>query len=102
MIKLKSAKLNNTLLELKQIVKKLRSPNGCDWDKQQTHSSLIPYLIEETYEVVEAIENRNYKDLKEELGDLLLHVLFQAELSSEKPSICSCHFLILLLIEIST
>ena len=81
---MKSAKLNNTLLELKQIVKKLRSPNGCDWDKQQTHSSLIPYLIEETYEVVEAIENRNYKDLKEELGDLLLHIVFQADLSDEE------------------
>ena len=81
---MKSAKLNSTLLELKKIVKKLRSPNGCDWDKQQTHSSLIPYLIEETYEVVEAIENRNYKDLKEELGDLLLHIVFQADLSDEE------------------
>ena len=67
-----------------EILKKLRSPNGCDWDKEQTHKSLIPYLVEETYEVIEAIENNNSNELKEELGDLLLHVLFQAELSSEK------------------
>ena len=70
--------------QLRKIVKKLRSPDGCDWDKEQTHKSLVPYLIEETYEVIEAIENNDSKALKEELGDLLLHVLFQAELSSEK------------------
>ena len=67
-----------------KILKQLRAPGGCDWDISQTHESLIPYLIEETYEVVEAIENKNSQDLKEELGDLMLHVIFQAELSSEK------------------
>ncbi len=71
-------------LKLIEILKELRSPNGCEWDKDQTHESLIPYLIEETYEVVEAIRNKDSKELKEELGDLLLHVVFQAELSSEK------------------
>ena len=71
-------------LRLIDILKKLRSPNGCDWDKEQTHKTLIPYLIEETYEVIEAIESNNSSELKEELGDLLLHVLFQAELCSEK------------------
>ena len=75
---------SNKFLKLIQILKDLRSPNGCDWDKEQTHKSLVPYLIEETYEVIEAIENSDSKALKEELGDLLLHVLFQAELSSEK------------------
>ena len=74
---------NISVQKLIDIIKKLRSPNGCDWDQRQTHTSLIPYLLEETYEVIEAIENNNYNDLKEELGDLLLHVLFQAELSSE-------------------
>jgi len=64
-------------------LKKLRSPNGCDWDKAQTHKSLIPYLLEETYEVIEAIEKNDYIALKEELGDLLLHIVFQAELLSE-------------------
>ena len=73
-------------LKLIEILKELRSPNGCDWDKKQTHESLIPYLIEETYEVVEAIQNKSNQDLKEELGDLMLHVVFQAELSSEKEN----------------
>ncbi len=71
-------------LDLIKILKTLRAPGGCDWDREQTHSSLIPYLTEETYEVIEAIENNDSDSLKEELGDLLLHVLFQAELSSEK------------------
>ena len=75
---------SDKFLKLIQILKGLRSPDGCDWDKEQTHKTLIPYLIEETYEVIEAIEKNNSKALKEELGDLLLHVLFQAELSSEK------------------
>ena len=70
--------------KLISILKKLRAPGGCDWDREQTHSSLIPYLTEETYEVIESIENNDSEGLKEELGDLLLHVLFQAELSSEK------------------
>ena len=75
--------MKSDLLNLVQIVKKLRSPNGCDWDKEQTHESLTPYLLEETYEVIEAIEKNNFLDLKEELGDLLLHVIFQTELANE-------------------
>ena len=70
--------------KLGQIVKKLRSPNGCEWDKEQTHESLTPYLLEEVYEVIEAIENKDYSALKEELGDLLLHVIFQADLADDK------------------
>ena len=70
--------------KLIEIVKKLRSPNGCDWDKEQTHQSLIPYLLEETHEVIEAIENKDYDALKEELGDLILHVIFQADLALDK------------------
>ena len=73
----------NKLNKLIDIVKKLRAPNGCDWDKVQTHDSLIPYLLEETYEVIEAIENKDYAALKEELGDLLLHVIFQADLAED-------------------
>jgi len=76
--------MSNSLKKLIDIVKKLRSPNGCEWDKEQTHKSLIPYLLEETYEVIEAINNNDYLALKEELGDLLLHIVFQAELASEK------------------
>ena len=71
------------LNKLINIVKELRSPGGCEWDKEQTSESLVPYLLEETYEVIEAIEKNDYIALKEELGDLLLHVVFQAELLSE-------------------
>ena len=61
----------------------LRSEKGCAWDKKQTHKSLIPYLIEESYEVVEAIENEDNKQLAEELGDLLCQVVFHAQIAKE-------------------
>lgn len=83
LIKLKLEKNPKSLNDLIEIIKILRSPNGCDWDKEQTHKSLIPYLIEETYEVIDAINDNDYSLLKEELGDLLLHVLFQAEIANE-------------------
>ena len=69
--------------ELIKIVKKLRGPEGCDWDRKQTHESLMPYLLEEVYEVIEAIETKDFDLLKEELGDLLLHVIFQADLAED-------------------
>ncbi|PWB68524.1 nucleoside triphosphate pyrophosphohydrolase [candidate division GN15 bacterium] len=62
----------------------LRSPEGCKWDRAQTHETLLPYLIEEAYEVVESIETGRYGDLKEELGDLLTQVVFHAQLASER------------------
>ena len=71
------------LHDLISIVKKLRSPDGCEWDNIQTSQSLIPYLLEETYEVIEAIELKDSQLLKEELGDLLLHVIFQTEIAEE-------------------
>ena len=76
--------MKKNLKDLINILKELRAPDGCEWDRKQTHESLIPYLLEETYEVIEAIEQKDYVLLKEELGDLLLHVVFQAELASEK------------------
>ena len=79
-----SSKTQNKLEHLIKILKKLRAPGGCDWDREQTHETLIPYLLEETYEVIEAIQIKDYNLLKEELGDLLLHVIFQAELASEQ------------------
>ena len=69
--------------DLIEVLKKLRAPGGCDWDRAQTAESLIPYLLEETYEIIEAIEEKNINALKEELGDLILHILFQAELARE-------------------
>ncbi|MGC8820123.1 MAG: nucleoside triphosphate pyrophosphohydrolase [Fervidobacterium sp.] len=62
----------------------LRSKNGCDWDKAQTHESLMPYLIEEAYEVLNAIDMRDDEELKEELGDVLLQVVFHAQIAKER------------------
>ena len=80
---MKSEKNIKSINKLIEIIKKLRAPNGCDWDREQTHNSLIPYLIEETYEVIDAIEKNDFNSLKEELGDLLLHVIFQVQLAEE-------------------
>ena len=72
------------LVRLMEIVSKLRSPNGCPWDIKQTSQSMIPFLLEEAYEVVETIEDGNTDELKLELGDLLLHVVMQAQMAEEK------------------
>ena len=69
---------------LQDIVIKLRSPDGCPWDRAQTSESLIPYLLEEAFEVVEAIEDGSPDDLKAELGDLMLHIVMQAQISEEQ------------------
>jgi MazG family protein len=65
---------------------RLRAPGGCPWDRQQTHATLKTYLIEETYEVLDALENNNPSELSEELGDLLLQILFHADLALESGS----------------
>tara|TARA_B100001029_G_C15054037_1_gene452967 strand:- start:29 stop:796 length:768 start_codon:yes stop_codon:yes gene_type:complete len=70
--------------ELCETIKTLREPDGCPWDSKQTSKSLIPYLLEETYEVIEAIEKENYLEIKEELGDLFLHLIFQSQIYEEK------------------
>ncbi|RKZ33125.1 nucleoside triphosphate pyrophosphohydrolase [bacterium] len=69
--------------KLVEIVKKLRAPGGCSWDREQTHESLRPNIIEEVYELVEAIDSKDYDAMKEELGDILLHVLFHADIERE-------------------
>jgi XTP/dITP diphosphohydrolase len=71
------------LLELVAVLDRLRSTGGCPWDARQTHESLVEYLIEETYETVEAIESGDRVDLCEELGDLLLQVIFHARIAAE-------------------
>jgi MazG family protein len=68
---------------LVEIMTTLRGPNGCPWDKQQDFNSLKPMLVEEVYEVLEAIEHNDFDGLSEELGDLLLHVIFPAQLGKE-------------------
>ncbi|MHB1652467.1 MAG: bifunctional methyltransferase/pyrophosphohydrolase YabN [Desulfitobacteriaceae bacterium] len=72
-----------SLTKLADIMTRLRSPEGCPWDREQTHVSLKPYLIEESYEVLEAIETRDMYNLCEELGDLLLQVVFHAQVAAE-------------------
>ena len=66
------------------IMARLRGPGGCPWDREQTFDSIKPYTVEETYEVLEAIDNRDWKELPGELGDLLLQVLFYSEMASEE------------------
>ncbi len=67
-----------------QIMARLRAPGGCPWDREQTFDSIKPFTLEETYEVLEAIDNRDWDELEGELGDLLLQVLFYAEMSQEE------------------
>ncbi|WP_263117983.1 MazG family protein [Cellulomonas fimi] len=71
------------LRELVAVMDRLRSPGGCPWDAEQTHASLVPYAIEEAYEVAEAVENDDRANLREELGDLLLQVVFHARIAQE-------------------
>jgi MazG family protein len=68
------------------IMERLRAPGGCPWDREQTFDSIKPYTLEETYEVIEAIDNRDWPELAGELGDLLLQVLFYAEMAKEQSS----------------
>jgi XTP/dITP diphosphohydrolase len=71
------------LLELVRIMDRLRSPDGCPWDAEQTHESLVEYLLEEAYEAVEAIESGDRVSLREELGDVLLQVIFHSRVAQE-------------------
>jgi MazG family protein len=66
------------------IMARLRGPGGCPWDREQTFDSIKPYTVEETYEVLEAIDNRNWGELPAELGDLLLQVLFYSQMANEQ------------------
>ncbi|AZR74572.1 nucleoside triphosphate pyrophosphohydrolase [Anoxybacter fermentans] len=82
-----SEKEKNQLYQFYRLLKimaRLREPDGCPWDRKQTHASLKPYLLEETYEVLEQLEKENLEGLKEELGDLLLQVVFHAQIADEE------------------
>jgi MazG family protein len=67
-----------------QIMARLRAPGGCPWDREQTFDTIKPYTLEETYEVLEAVDNRDWPELTGELGDLLLQVLFYSQMASEE------------------
>ena len=70
--------------KLTEIVNTLMGENGCPWDKVQTRESLKPYLVEEAYETLEALDGNNPEEIKEELGDLLYQILFHAKISENK------------------
>lgn len=76
---------NSRLFEsLVKVVEALRGPNGCPWDKEQTHQTLTRYAIEETYEYVEAVDHSNDAEMKEELGDMLLQVVLNSEIAKQR------------------
>ena len=75
--------MTSPIERLRKIVVQLRSPNGCPWDREQTHQSLKPHLVEECYELIDAIDAGNDKELKEELGDLLLQVVLHSQMAAE-------------------
>ena len=76
-----------TFQDLIDMMARLRAPDGCPWDREQTYATLGPMLIEEAYEVIEAAEAENWKDLRDELGDLLFQIVFYGQIGAEK-----CHF----------
>lgn len=79
-----SEKMYNTVHDLELIVKDLRGPDGCEWDKKQTHESLKKYIIEESYELINAIDKNDDEELVEELGDVLLQVMLHCQIGSEE------------------
>jgi tetrapyrrole methylase family protein/MazG family protein len=70
--------------KLVEVMKKLRSPGGCPWDRKQTHQSLLRYLFEEAQEFRRSVRKKDYHNMEEELGDILLQVVFHAQLAREK------------------
>ena len=78
--------MSSELLRLLEVMDQLRSPGGCPWDAEQTHQSLIKYLLEESYEFIDSVESEDRQAMKEELGDLLLQVYFHARIAEEHPT----------------
>lgn len=80
----KSESVGRKFERLVEIMARLRAPDGCPWDREQTFDSIKPYLLEETYEVLDAIDARNWRGLAEELGDLMLEAVFFAQMASDE------------------
>jgi XTP/dITP diphosphohydrolase len=78
--------MSSELLRLLEVMDQLRSPDGCPWDAEQTHQSLIKYLLEESYEFIDSVESEDRQAMKEELGDLLLQVYFHSRIAEEHPT----------------
>jgi tetrapyrrole methylase family protein/MazG family protein len=79
-------KLQKKFEDFVGLIALLRAPGGCPWDRKQTHISILPNLVEETYELVDAIEKKDLPQMREELGDLLLQVVFHAQMEAEKKN----------------
>jgi XTP/dITP diphosphohydrolase len=75
--------MSSQLIRLREVMDKLRSPGGCPWDAEQDHASLLKYLLEESYEFIESVENNDRQAMQEELGDLLLQVYFHSRMAEE-------------------
>ena len=75
--------MSSELIRLREVMDKLRSPGGCPWDAEQDHTSLLKYLLEESYEFIESVENNDREAMQEELGDLLLQVYFHSRMAEE-------------------
>jgi XTP/dITP diphosphohydrolase len=76
--------MGDAVAELGRIADRLRAPNGCPWDREQTHASLRPYVLEEAHEVLEALDTGDMAKLREELGDLLFQVVIHSQLAREE------------------
>ena len=74
----------NSFQKLVKVMERLRSPKGCPWDRKQTHATLLKYLFEEAREFKASVRKKDYPNMEEELGDLLLQVIFHAQLAREK------------------
>jgi XTP/dITP diphosphohydrolase len=81
-----SSAFGSELLRLVEVMDRLRSPGGCAWDAEQTHESLIKYLLEESYEFIDAIESDDRAGMREELGDVLLQVYFHSRIAQDHPT----------------
>jgi len=77
---------SSELIRLREVMDRLRSPGGCPWDAEQTHQTLLKYLLEESYEYIEAVEENDRTAMREELGDVLLQVYFHARMAEEDSS----------------
>jgi XTP/dITP diphosphohydrolase len=78
--------MQSQLLRLLEVMDQLRSPGGCPWDAEQTHQSLLKYLLEESYEYVDAVDENDRQAMREELGDILLQVYFHSRIAEEHPT----------------
>ena len=76
-------KTSSAIIQLLKTVRTLRSPGGCNWDREQTLQSLRPYMLEEAYEVADAVDKNDMEDLKKELGDLLLHIIMASDIAED-------------------